>query len=189
MVGLHLVNREDLGLVQSLPYWAKWLWIPSLSLVLLVAILRCLIGTFMSLMTTNDASSIDIPPSPTLSNRSSLTSVIEELDPDIDPFPFSYRPLSLVQMLDLKDFDMLANMGGTAGLLRGLGSNVKHGLSKQGAMTRNQTPPLGEVGTEIDVDASPRPETPLEKEGGDRSDDARMYNASLDERRQVYGRS
>jgi hypothetical protein len=130
-------------------------------------VIACPVGCDTSL-STNDASSIDMPPSPTLSNRSTLTSVIEELDPNIDPFPFSFRPLSLTQMLDPKDFDTLANVGGTADPLKGIGSNVEHGLSKQGAMTRNHTPPFGEVGTGIGVDAPPRPETPPENEGVDR---------------------
>lgn len=55
-----------------------------------------------------------------------------ELKADLlcDPAPFSLKPFQLAHILDPKSFDSLKAIGGTDGLLTGLGVNKDQGLSK-----------------------------------------------------------
>lgn len=53
-------------------------------------------------------------------------------DLEVDPAPFAFRPYELAHMLDPKSIDTLKGLGGTPGLLRGLGVHKDHGLSKSG---------------------------------------------------------
>ncbi|CAL1717041.1 unnamed protein product [Somion occarium] len=52
-------------------------------------------------------------------------------DEHIDPAPFAFKPYHLASLVDPKNFEELRNMGGIKGLLRGLGTDAKLGLSKK----------------------------------------------------------
>ena len=50
-------------------------------------------------------------------------------DENIDTGPFKFKPYHLASLVDPKNLPELESMGGVKGLLRGLGSHRKHGLS------------------------------------------------------------
>lgn len=50
----------------------------------------------------------------------------------VDPTPFAFRPYKLAHMLDPKSPDTLKALGGTDGLLKGLGASKEHGLGAPG---------------------------------------------------------
>ncbi|EKM58525.1 uncharacterized protein PHACADRAFT_252935 [Phanerochaete carnosa HHB-10118-sp] len=49
-------------------------------------------------------------------------------DEGIDPTPFAFKPYQLASLVDPKNLSALTQMGGTDGLLKGLGTHPKHGL-------------------------------------------------------------
>lgn len=51
------------------------------------------------------------------------------LDENIDPAPFHFKPYQLASLVDPKNIQALTDMGGSDGLLRGLGTHRKRGLS------------------------------------------------------------
>ncbi|THG98741.1 hypothetical protein EW026_g3507 [Hermanssonia centrifuga] len=50
-------------------------------------------------------------------------------DTDIDAGPFAFKPYRLASLVDPKNFEELKEMGGVKGLLKGLGTHRKRGLS------------------------------------------------------------
>ncbi|KAF8071684.1 calcium-transporting ATPase [Lyophyllum atratum] len=134
-----------------------------------------------------------------------------EQDRGFNPAPFAYRPYGLAHMLDPKSLDSLTAFGGIAGILAGLGTNAETGLSKDAlsvnsgavahhAANEQKAKDLAksEKGRKKGKGAgngeSPRHDTdakqPLDEEPSDDGPpkpDANVMNASVDERRRVYG--
>lgn len=52
-------------------------------------------------------------------------------DETIDAGPFAYKPYRLASLVDPKNLDLLKDMGGITGLMKGLGTHRKRGLSKK----------------------------------------------------------
>ncbi|EJF64840.1 calcium-translocating P-type ATPase [Dichomitus squalens LYAD-421 SS1] len=52
-------------------------------------------------------------------------------DENIDAGPFSFKPYRLASLVDPKNLDLLKEMGGVTGLLQGLGTHRKKGLSRR----------------------------------------------------------
>ena len=52
-------------------------------------------------------------------------------DEHIDPGPFKFKPYKLASLVDPKNMDLLKEMGGVDGLLQGLGTHRKKGLSRK----------------------------------------------------------
>lgn len=50
-------------------------------------------------------------------------------DESIDPAPFRFKPFQLAQLLDPKDLPTLTALGGTHGIIRGLGTDPERGLT------------------------------------------------------------
>jgi hypothetical protein len=53
---------------------------------------------------------------------------LEQDSDDVNPMPFAFKPFMLADMLDPKNLDILEGLGGTQGLLKGLGTNLMRGL-------------------------------------------------------------
>ena len=127
----------------------------------------------------------------------------------MDPTPFAFKPYELVQMLDLKNLELLESLGGTQGLFRGLGTNMTRGLGKQSLM-RTATvnagdgrPGAGGGGSQMhDPEKSEAmthaPAIVLmasEGEGGsplkgdDADEDGPAFTASLNEHCKIYGKN
>ena len=88
------------------------------------------------------------------------------LDPETDttdPTPFKEKPSRLAMMVDPKSLEELEKMGGTAGLLAGLGVDPKRGLSTTAA-------------------GAPR-------SGGDMGGSGPQWTADVEKRREIYGRN
>jgi Ca2+-transporting ATPase len=88
------------------------------------------------------------------------------LDPDTDttdPTPFKEKPSRLAMMVDPKSLEELEKMGGTAGLLAGLGIDPKRGLS-----TASAGAPRGSV---------------------DMAGSGPQWTADVEKRREIYGRN
>ena len=56
-------------------------------------------------------------------------------DAHVDPTPFAFKPYELARMLDPKNLELLESLGGTQGLLRGLGTNPTRGLGRRSLRT------------------------------------------------------
>jgi Ca2+-transporting ATPase len=88
------------------------------------------------------------------------------LDPDndnTDPTPFKEKPSRLAMMVDPKSLEELEKMGGTAGLLAGLGIDPKRGLTTTAA-------------------GAPRG-------SGDMGGSGPQWSADVEKRREIYGRN
>ena len=88
------------------------------------------------------------------------------LDPDndtTDPTPFKEKPSRLAMMVDPKSLEELEKMGGTAGLLAGLGIDPKRGLSTTAA-------------------GAPRG-------SGDMGGNGPQWSADVEKRREIYGKN
>lgn len=59
-------------------------------------------------------------------------------DEEIDAAPFAFKPYHLASLVDPKNLPALRQMGGVQGLLRGLGTHRKHGLSSAGAASSSR---------------------------------------------------
>jgi len=59
-------------------------------------------------------------------------------DESIDPAPFSFEPFQLKKMLDPKDLPALTALGGTDGIIRGLGTDPERGLTTTSSHTGEQ---------------------------------------------------
>ncbi|GLB40161.1 putative this magnesium-dependent enzyme catalyzes the hydrolysis of ATP coupled with the transport of calcium [Lyophyllum shimeji] len=135
-----------------------------------------------------------------------------EQDRGVDPAPFAFRPYELAHMLDPKSLDSLRHFGGTEGILAGLGTNKDTGLSKaalavnSGAVAHHNAKmreaedlakaAKGKKGKGAGKGASPRHYTESEKEPEKEREQEQdgppvaspdVSNASVDERRRVYG--
>ena len=109
-------------------------------------------------------------------------------DEHVDTAPFSFDPNLLAQMLDPKNIESLTQLGGTSGLLQGLGTDPFYGLTTQ--------PPEAGLGASHLCDTSSvpggSPQLSLmdpSRQAGTKSDgpDGPAYHATLDDRRRVYG--
>ena len=88
------------------------------------------------------------------------------LDPDndtTDPTPFKEKPSRLAMMVDPKSLEELEKMGGTAGLLAGLGIDPKRGLTTTAA-------------------GAPRG-------SGDMGGNGPQWSADVEKRREIYGKN
>ena len=97
---------------------------------------------------------------------------MERLDPEkdtTDPTPFKEKPSTLALLIDPKSLESLEKIGGTAGLLQGLGVDPKKGLLQ------------GADEAEAVQDGEARSGT---QQGGGNGP---QWTASMDERRKVYG--
>ncbi len=118
----------------------------------------------------------------------------EELEQDAnsDPTPFRFKPYELAHMLDPKNLDTLGGIGGTSGLLRGLGSDSVLGLGSSPGHGDGR-PGAGESAPQRHNPEKEVPATTLTVLRDVRSTHASdIYNeaafaASLDDRRRVYG--
>ena len=130
-----------------------------------------------------------------------------EQDRGVDPSPFTFRPFQLAHTLDSKNFDAISAFGGTAGLLRGLGTKADRGLPNQavlsrshtanslsgsekgaglGASQRHQPWPEMEMVPAIMLTAPDSP-TMAEVSSVESSKDGPAYHASIEVRRHIYG--
>ncbi|KAG1872060.1 Ca-transporting ATPase [Suillus tomentosus] len=64
-------------------------------------------------------------------------------DDQVDPSPFKFRPVELASLLDPKNLDALEALGGTDGLLHGLGSDPSRGLTTTGTADNRSGAGLG----------------------------------------------
>jgi Ca2+-transporting ATPase len=88
------------------------------------------------------------------------------LDPEndtTDPTPFKEKPSRLAMMVDPKSLEELEKMGGTAGLLAGLGIDPKRGLTTTAA-------------------GAPR-------SGGEIGGSGPQWSADVEKRREIYGKN
>lgn len=79
-------------------------------------------------------------------------------DEGVDLGPFKFKPYALASMLDPKDLDALGKVGGTEGLLKGLGTHGAKGLGGGQGHDRQES-----------------------------DDSGGAYDANIEERRRVYG--
>lgn len=138
-----------------------------------------------------------------------------EQDAEIDPRPFAYKPFHLASLVDPKSLETLTKMGGVEGLLKGLGTHRKHGLSKfaiappeQGHALHNGAAKVsGQPATEgkgesqrhdrSDVEAVPgivvtgddgkAEQAALDGLEADSGDKGEAYAATLEDRHRVFG--
>jgi Ca2+-transporting ATPase len=111
-------------------------------------------------------------------------------DEAIDPTPFHFKPYQLAHMLDPKSIQTLVSIGGIKGLLRGLGTDAEHGLSTADMSTRTQDKHDARVGASHPHDSEKPPEIVLTEPSGNiaaPTDDGSAFNASFDDRKNVYG--
>jgi Ca2+-transporting ATPase len=131
-----------------------------------------------------------------------------DLENDVDATPFAFKPIALASLLDPKDFNTLAKMGGITKILQGLGTHPTSGLRKK-ALQRSETyktrqaaaagvaeggGPVREKSDTSDslpgiVVTSPAGDVDSggEKAPQDFDEDGPAYSATLDRRRKVYG--
>ncbi|KAJ7773167.1 Ca-transporting ATPase, partial [Mycena metata] len=108
------------------------------------------------------------------------------LDMQIDPAPFRFRPNDLAMMLDPKNLDALENIGGTDGLLAGLGTKSDTGLGGA-SLTRSTTGGSSPGDGRTGVGEGPAPAIALTDPDDEKGDSKGAFAASLDIRRCVYG--
>jgi len=87
--------------------------------------------------------------------------VSSRLDPDTDttdPTPFKEKPSRLAMMVDPKSLEELEKMGGTSGLLAGLGVDPKRGLSTAAAGAPRGSGEMGGSGPQWTADVEKRRE-------------------------------
>ena len=139
-------------------------------------------------------------------------------DDAIDAGPFAFKPYRLASLVDPKSLSSLEQIGGVKGLLKGLGTHAKTGLSAvaigkgpgsrpgagtdtgagEGAGQRHDRPTQNAEesdaeavpgivvtgpGSELDVSRG----KPHSAGGHEEDDENEVYNASLEERRRVFG--
>lgn len=130
---------------------------------------------------------------------------LEQDTDDVNPAPFAFKPYALASMLDPKDLDALAKLGGTKGLIEGLGTSPSRGLCGK-SLIGNDSPEAGdrqgqpgaglgqsqrhkrdeEMGAVPGiVVTAPEGENQEHEKGGDGG--WTTYTAPMDERRRVYG--
>lgn len=111
-----------------------------------------------------------------------------EQDAAINPAPFPFKPYQLAHMLDPKNLDTLTSFGGSAGLLKGLGTNAEKGLTTSGtpsagaddaaqpAESTDKVPNVKLTTPEGNVGEAPTPAVPTE-----------TVVATFDDRQRVFG--
>ena len=104
----------------------------------------------------------------------SLTSHQRELaqDESINCAPFRFKPEQLTHILDPKDIGTLTALGGTDGIIRGLGTHPEHGLT---------TKPL-HTGWKLPQGADQEASYSLPS-----GEDNAPYSGTMDDRKRVYG--
>ncbi|KAH9905078.1 calcium-translocating P-type ATPase [Fomitopsis serialis] len=137
-------------------------------------------------------------------------------DDALDAGPFAFKPYRLASLVDPKSLSSLEQMDGVKGLLRGLGTHPKHGLSAaaikkaadpqsgagagESAGQRHDRPPQdpgGQTETEpvpgivvtgpgSEIDVSSGKQRPAGGESEEEMDE-KAYNAPMEERRRVFG--
>ena len=91
---------------------------------------------------------------------------IEE-EADLNVEPFAFKPVQLTRLVDPKSLEKLDNLGGVEGLLRGLGTSLRCGLSSDPLRNRSSTAPYGMQIT---------PTSPA-------------YEATIEDRQRIYGQN
>ncbi|KAH9902643.1 calcium-translocating P-type ATPase [Cubamyces lactineus] len=76
-------------------------------------------------------------------------------DEAIDAGPFPFKPYRLASLVDPKNMDMLRDMGGERGLLRGLGTNKKRGLGRKALTKANDASHHASFAPNMDSDGRP----------------------------------
>ncbi|KAF8640285.1 hypothetical protein AX16_010180 [Volvariella volvacea WC 439] len=99
-----------------------------------------------------------------------------QADAETDPTPFLFKPYQLAHMLDPKSYETLERLGGTDGIMRGLGSSDK-GLS---SAVLDAQPPTAGPGAGNGASSPDDPEKVKELKGT-------PYSASRATRLRVYG--
>lgn len=130
----------------------------------------------------------------------SLTAHQRELaqDETIDPAPFRFKPFQLAHMLDPKDFGSLLELGGTDGIIRGLGTHSERGLvtsTDSADQTKSPGSDSSSNGHDSEKPHSGSNDLPniilTEPSGHEgrplQQDDAAPYAATLEDRKRVYG--
>jgi Ca2+-transporting ATPase len=126
---------------------------------------------------------------------------LEQDSEDVDPSPFAYKPFTLASMLDPKSLEVLENLGGIQGLLKGLGTSRTRGLRKEALMKSASL----DSRPGVVVGASQRHDRkdsvpgivvtgPDDSKNGDGNEEDEfegypVFSATLEQRRQVYGRN
>ncbi|KAF8628028.1 hypothetical protein AX15_004145 [Amanita polypyramis BW_CC] len=107
--------------------------------------------------------------------------------------PFTFDPNLLAQMLDPKNIETLVHLGGTEGLLKGLGTDPVYGVntqfSERGGPSPEEGPVLG-APHRHNAPEKTRPthtDPPVQVQTNLGSFDSPTYRASLADRRRVYG--
>jgi len=93
-------------------------------------------------------------------------------DEPIDPTPFVFKPHHLASLVDPKNLESLEAMGGTEGLLAGLGTDPTNGLT----ISRNKSK-SGDAPTAVVT-------TPASEEF---THEGAAYNGTVEDRQRVYG--
>ncbi|KAF8340446.1 calcium-translocating P-type ATPase [Cantharellus anzutake] len=135
---------------------------------------------------------------------------IRDNDESFDPTPFGFKPKDLADMLDRRKLEQLEAWGGIEGLLAGLGTNSRRGLSSDGVpqsvvvhgekgyVRSDSIPPLLPAAADERLAAMAdhrkfeSGSQPPGVGGGDEKCERAQYNpaaytTSLDDRRRVYG--
>jgi Ca2+-transporting ATPase len=91
---------------------------------------------------------------------------------DIDPSPFRFNPWKLASLVDPKSLESLQEMGGVDALIKGLGTDMKNGLSEHALGQDNK----------VMSETAPSRERALAP-----STEDVPYTATLQDRKRVYG--
>ncbi|KAK7442988.1 plasma membrane calcium [Stygiomarasmius scandens] len=138
-------------------------------------------------------------PRNTLDPDDSATYQVAEFPQDIsiEPVPFQFKPYELAHMLDSKSYHVLRAIGGSAGLLRGLGVDSSQGLNpEQDATSLTRVGAMKEKGIINILDSDETPATPPRhtahrlpsaSSSPAPSEDSVAFEASIMDRRKVYG--
>lgn len=102
------------------------------------------------------------------------------LDPSkdvADPTPFAFPPVKLAGLVDPKNFDQVGEWGGTAGILKGLGTDNVSGLISRPSPTKDTSmgSPISDDGTAVSV-------VGIRRDAGKQA-----FSASFEDRTRVYG--
>ena len=99
-------------------------------------------------------------------------------DEHIDPTPFTFKPFHLASLVDPKNLETLESMGGSKGLLAGLGVDSNSGLNIGGKISEPSEAPAAVV-----TDPASEKGDAVEKSahGGD------PYRGTVEDRQRVYG--
>lgn len=99
-------------------------------------------------------------------------------DLHIDPTPFAFKPYQLASLVDPKNLEALDTMGGTWGLLAGLGVDPSNGLSVGRKTSEAEEAPVVVIANLADARSDAVEKIPFEPGA---------YSGSTEDRRRVYG--